>query len=112
MYAYHVLSLSLHGFVYTFFFWPFFEPDTKTEIGMVMYMYLKHSPDYIDSQYIWVHGTNSLSSSISAEMPFLAFLALHRGRKRYGQVGPSTCYSQSEVIYAYLVLDLLLQEFF
>ena len=95
-----------------YIFCPFIEPDMKTEIGVVIYMYLKHSPDYIDSKYIWVHGTNSLSSSIFAEIPFLVFLALHRGRKRYGQVGPSTCYSQSEVIYANLVLDLLLQEFF
>ena len=29
-----------------------------TEMGAVIYMYLKHSPDYIDSKhiYIWVHG--------------------------------------------------------
>ena len=35
-------------------------------------MYLKHSPDYIDSKYIWVHRPNSLGSSVSAEIPFLA----------------------------------------
>ena len=32
-----------------------FGPDTKTEVGVVIYRYLKHSPDYIDSKYIWVH---------------------------------------------------------
>ena len=33
-----------------------FWPDTNTEMGVVIYMYLKHSQDYIDSKYIWVHG--------------------------------------------------------
>ena len=37
-------------------FWAFFGPDIKTEMGVVIYMYLKHSPDYIDSKYIWFHG--------------------------------------------------------
>ena len=72
----------------------------------MIYMYLKHSPDYIDSKYIYVHESNSLGSSVSAEMPFLAFLDLHRERKRYGQVEPSPCYFQSETEYAYQVLDL------
>ena len=27
-----------------------------TEIGVVIYMHLKHLPDYIDSKYIWVYG--------------------------------------------------------
>ena len=35
-------------------------PDMKTEMGVVIFMYLKHSPDYIDSNYIWIHGFNSL----------------------------------------------------
>ena len=34
-------------------------------------MYLKHSTDYIDSKYIWVHGSNSLGFFV-AEIPFLA----------------------------------------
>ena len=56
----------------------FFGPDIKkTEVGVVTYIYIKHSPDYIDSKYIWVLGSNSLSSSVFAEIPFLAFLALH-----------------------------------
>ena len=76
----------------------------KTEMGVVIYMYLKHSPDYIDSKYIWVHGSNSLGSSVFAEIPLLASLALHRER-RCGQVGPSQCYFESEV-YAYQVLNL------
>ena len=61
-------------FLAFFFFWP----DIKTEMGVVIYMYLKHSPDYIDSKYIWVHGSNSLGSSVFVEISFLAFLALHR----------------------------------
>ena len=107
MYAYHILSLLLQGLVWPkYHFWPFFGPDIKTEVAVVIYMYLKHSPDYIDSKYIWVYGFNSLGSSPFAEIPSLAFLALHRERKRYGQVGPSLCYSQSEVVYAYKVLDV------
>ena len=69
-------------------------------------MYLKHSSDYIDSKYIWVHWSNSLGSSVFVEIPFLPLLALHRERKRCGQVEPSPRYSQSEVVYAYQVLDL------
>ena len=68
----------------------------KIEMGVVIFMYLKHS---IDSNYIWVHGSNSLGSSVFAEIQFLAFLALHRERKRCGQVEPSPCYSQSQVVY-------------
>ena len=41
-------------------FWPYFEPNIKTEMIVVIYMYLKHSTDYIDPKYIWVHGSNSL----------------------------------------------------
>ena len=70
----------------------------KTEMGVVTYMYLKHSPDYIDSKYILVHGSNSLGSSVFARIPFLAILAFCRERKRCGQVGPSPCYYQSEVV--------------
>ena len=33
-----------------------FFPDMNIEMGVVICMYLKHSPDYIDSKYIWVHG--------------------------------------------------------
>ena len=54
-------------------FLAFFGPDIITEMGVVIYRYLKHSPDYIDSKYIWVHGSNSLGSSVFAEIPFLAF---------------------------------------
>ena len=61
--------------------WPkyYFWPDMKTEMGVVISMYLKHSPDYIDSIYIYmVHGSNSQGSSVMAEIPFLTFLVLHR----------------------------------
>ena len=32
--------------------WSIFEPDMNTEMGVVIYMYLKHSPDYIDFKFI------------------------------------------------------------
>ena len=72
-------------------------------MGVVIYMYLKHSIDYINSSNIWAHGSNSLGVFV-AEIPFLAFLAflalldLHRKWSRCGQVEPSPCYSQSEVV--------------
>ena len=69
-------------------------------------MYLKHSSNYIDSKYIWIHWSNSLGSSAFVEIPFLALIALYRERKKCGQVGPSPYYSQSEVVYTYQVLDL------
>ena len=77
----------------------------NTKMGVVIYIYLKYSSDYIDYKYIWVHGSNSIGSSVSTEVPFLAFLALYMKRRRCGQVGPSPCYSQSEFVYAYQVLD-------
>ena len=33
-------------------FLAFLGPVIETEMGVVIYMYLKHSPDYIDSKYI------------------------------------------------------------
>ena len=65
-----------------------------------------HTLDFIDSKYIWVHVSISLGSSVFTEIPFLAFLALHRERKRCGQVGPSPYYFQSEVVYTYQVIYL------
>ena len=65
----------------------------KTGMSVVIYIYLKHSPDCIDSKYEYM----DLTLNVFAEIPFLAFLALHWGRKRCGQIGPSTYYSQSEV---------------
>ena len=44
-------------------FFAFFGPDMNTEMGVVIYMYLKHFPNYIDSKYIWVYWCNSLGSS-------------------------------------------------
>ena len=79
-----------------------FGPDMNIEIGVAIYMYFKHSPDYTDSKYIYMGSwSNALGSSVFAYIPFLIFLALHWKRKRCGQVGPSPCYSQSEVAYAY-----------
>ena len=36
-------------------FLAFFGPDMNTEIGEVICMYLKHSPDYINSKYIYIY---------------------------------------------------------
>ena len=58
-----------------------FGPNMKTEIGVVIYIYLKRSPDYTDSKYIWIHGSNSLGSRVLAEIQFLTFLDLHRERR-------------------------------
>ena len=80
-----------------------FWPDMNIEMGIVICMYLKHSSGYIDSKYICVHWSNSLGSSVFAEILFLALIALRREKKRCGQVGPSPCYSQSEVAYTYQV---------
>ena len=71
----------------------------KTEMVVVIYMHLRHFPDYIDSKYIYMGSwSDSLGSSVSADNPFWAYLALHRKRERCGQVGPSPCYSESEVV--------------
>ena len=41
VYAYHVLSVSLQGFVWSkYCFWPFLGPDIITEMGVVIYVYL------------------------------------------------------------------------
>ena len=75
-------------------------------------MGLKNSPDYIDSKYILVHVSNFLGQVFFfSDILFWLFLALHRIRKRCGQVEPSPCYSQSKVEYVYQVLELLLQGF-
>ena len=50
----------------------FFLARHKTVMGVVLYMYLKYSTDYIDSKYIWVHRSNSLGFFV-AEIPFLTF---------------------------------------
>ena len=86
---------------------PFFGgPDIKTDMGVVIYMYLKHSPANVDFKLHMGSLSNSLSLSVFGEIPFLPFLALHRERKKCGQVGPSPCYSQSEVVCVYQVVDL------
>ena len=78
-------------------FLSFWGADMNTEMGVVIYIYLKHSPDYIDSKHLWVHGSKSKGSSICADIPFFflffAFSALYRKRKRCSQVEPSPCYS-------------------
>ena len=32
-----------------------FWPDMNTKMGVVIYMYLKHPPDYINSKYIYIY---------------------------------------------------------
>ena len=51
-------------------FLAFLGPDMETEMSVVIYMHLKHPPDYIDSKYIyiWVYGSKSLGSSVVAEI--------------------------------------------
>ena len=37
-------------------FLAFWGPDMNIEMGVFIYIYFKHSPDYINSKYIWFHG--------------------------------------------------------
>ena len=61
VYACHIFkSVATSICLVKYHFWTSFGPDRKTEMGVVIYMHLKHSPDYIDSKYIWVHWSNSL----------------------------------------------------
>ena len=109
MNVYHVLSLSLQGFVGQVPLLAFFGLYMNTEMGVVINMYLKHPPPppkiiSIPNIYgfmVWLSRFKCF-----CWIPFLAFLALRRKRKRCCQVGSSPCYSQSEVVYAYKVLDL------
>ena len=55
MYAYHVLTCFKFVAPKVWSIFGFFEPDMNTELGVVIYMYLKHSPDYIDSKYIYLY---------------------------------------------------------
>ena len=63
-------------------FLAFLGPDMETEMGVVIYMHLKHLLDFIDSKYIWVHGSIYLSSSVFTEIPFLVFLAFTQGKEK------------------------------
>ena len=54
-------------------FLTFFGTDIKKEMGVVIYMYLKYPPDYIDSKYIWIHGSNSIGSSVFGKYHFWHF---------------------------------------
>ena len=45
----------------------------NTEMDVVIYMYSKQSPDYIDSEYIWVHGSNSIDSMFLLKYHFWNF---------------------------------------
>ena len=80
----------------------------ETEMGVVIYMHLKHSPDYIDSIYIYIYGFMGLIHKVQVFLlnTILGIFSFTQERKKCGQVGSSPCYSQSEVVYAYQVLDL------
>ena len=62
-----------------------FRPNIKTVMGVVLYMYLKRSTDYIDSKYIWVHGSNSLGFFLLLKYHFGIF-CLTQGKE---EVWPS-----------------------
>ena len=47
--------------------------DMNAKMGVVIYMYLKHPPDYIHSKCMWDHGSNSIGLSVFAEIPFWHF---------------------------------------
>ena len=48
--------------------------NMKTLMGVVIHMYLEHSLDYIDSEYICIGSwSNSQGSSVFAGISFLAF---------------------------------------
>ena len=52
---------------------------------MGVVIYIKHSPDY-DSEYIYIGSwswSSSLSSSVSAEIPFLSYTGKGRGVARW-----------------------------
>ena len=56
------LRLSLLGLILPKYqFCTFLVPDMNTYIGVVMYMYLKHFPDYIDSR---IFGFVGLTTSV------------------------------------------------
>ena len=60
-------------------FFPFFGPDMDTKMGVVIYMYLKHSLDYFDSKYIWVPDITP-KVQVFLLITLLTFLAIHRKR--------------------------------
>ena len=77
----------------------------KTQMGVVIYMHLKHSPECIDSKYIWIHGSISLGSSVFTEILLLVFLALHRKGRGVARWNPASV-TLSQVVYTYQVLNL------
>ena len=51
-------------------------------MSVVIYMYLNHSPDYIDSKYIYVHGQTPYVQMFLLIYTSWHFLALHREWKQ------------------------------
>ena len=54
-------------------------------MGVVIYMYLKHSPYYIESKYIWVHSLNYLGSCVFADVPFFGNFSLTQEKEEVCQ---------------------------
>ena len=79
--------------------------NMNTEMGVIIYMYLKHSQIKLIPK-LWVHGSNSLDSSSFADTTFLASLALHRKKKEVWPDGTQPMLFHSGVSYTYQALDL------
>ena len=75
-------------------------------MGVVIYMYLKLSPECIDSKYIWVHGSISLGSSVFTEILFFGIFSLTQGKEEVWPGGTQPMLLHSQVVYTYQVLDL------
>ena len=79
----------------------------NTEMGVVIYMYLKHSPDYMDSKYILVHGQTKLLRFKCFCLYTTFGIFSHTHDKE--EVWPDETLpmlSQSEVVYAHQVFYL------
>ena len=89
----------------------FFGHDIKTEVGVVVYIYLIYFPDHTDSKYIWVQWSNSLGSSVFAEIPFLAFLAFHTGKGDVARWDSAITFGQNDGINIHLLLYIYIGDY-
>ena len=67
-------------------FLAFWGPNMNMEMGVVIYMHLKHHSDCIDSIYIYGLMVKLLRFKCFGDIPFFIVLAIHRIKKRCGQV--------------------------
>ena len=78
--------LLLQGFIWPKYrFWPFW-PKMNIERGVVIYMFLKHSPDDSASKYIGFVGLTPEVPVLFQRYHFFGILALLNKRKRCGMV--------------------------